>query len=253
MRLVAVFATTAALLLIALLLIQTPPSPVAPSHTHTAPPKPGTQIFTQQAGEKTDTQTPTAPRSQTAGAAVAPPPGWRIVVEAERYVEHPAKICRQGWRETFYLWNGTLYYEENHTYARTVGRVVSYYPKNETVKKIIGTNPTQYILYNVTWYPLYSYQPQVNTTPVKFRTYVAITRHEESYAYRVEGQLPVSQIMWAVYLSFYNLTDRAPLNITIQKVKLDITETKTIPLDGVSMSCIGTTCTLSPKIEIIEK
>jgi hypothetical protein len=263
MKLAAVLAVAVAAVLLILFLLQTSPGSTQPGHTQQAPPrsgtqtstqpkgeKAGTQIPTQEAGEKVNTQTSTQPRSQTAVA----PPGWRIVVEAGRYVEYPAKTYKWGeWREVFYLWNGTLYYEGNHTYMKIVGKVISYQPRNETVKKIVGTNPTQYILYNVMWYPLYSYQPQANTTPVKFRTYVGITRSRESYAYRVEGQLPASQIMWAVYLSFYNLTDRVPLNVKIQHVKINITKTDDVSFNNFSMLCIDTSCSWAPKIEIDEK
>jgi hypothetical protein len=288
MKLAAVFAVAVAALLLVLLLLQTSPGSAQPGHTQQAPPKSDTQTSTQPKGEKTDIQTPSQqeektgtqtltqpvgektntqtpiqqkPQSHQEGAATAqsvPPPGWRIVVEAGRYVEYPAKIYKRGeWREVFYLWNGTLYYDVNFTYARIVGRVISYQPKNETVKRIIGTNPAQYILYNVTWYPLYNYQPQANTTPVKFRTYVIITRYTKphgylTHGYRVEGQLPVSQIMWTVYLSFFNLTDKVPLRIAVQSVKLNITEAKTLLAKSTSMTCVETECAWGPGIEIVD-
>ncbi|MCY0890603.1 MAG: hypothetical protein OWQ51_06455 [Pyrobaculum arsenaticum] len=151
----------------------------------------------------------------------------------EQYVKGSA---RQTNRYVFYYWNGSLYLEDSDwlqdlmEYARYVGKVVYIEPRNETVRKIWGQNPLVYTQYNITYYPVYSYEPKANLTPVVIRDLqIHVTNRAGAWTYNISGVVPKGQVVWTL-LHIADKFNNASV-LTVLRVKAEIPELELKPIE----------------------
>ncbi|MEM1692365.1 MAG: hypothetical protein QXK45_06820 [Thermofilaceae archaeon] len=199
-------------------------------------------------GQTAKSNATAAEHGNTATESRRAPPGWKIEVVEQYVMEYPARrIAGDARRYVFYYWNGSLYLEDSDwlqdlmEYARYVGEVVYIEPRNETVRKIHSQNPLVYTQYNITYYPVYSYEPKANLTPVVIRDLqIHVTNRAGAWAYNISGVVPKGQVVWTL-LHIADKFNNASV-LTVLRVKAEIPELELNPIKVVYTTRLVLNC-----------